>query len=107
MNNQTKALERQVADELVASFYKNARAWRWRDGDCDMVHGPGGICMSTSYFTIYSPAKVRFGFWNRRRIKRAVRSWKRTVGDNLATTEHHRALEALRRCLVEPLRAVA
>jgi hypothetical protein len=107
MMTRQQPLENQVAGELAASLRDNPGAWAWRDGDRDIVRGPGGISMSANYFTIYSPMKVYFGFWNRRRIRRAFKHWKATTGNALAMTEHERALLALRRCLAEPLRAVA
>jgi hypothetical protein len=99
-------LERKTAEELVYSLTHNPTAWSWFDSDCDMLRGPNGITMSAAFMRIYRPVKVRFGFWNTRRIRRAFNVWKRTAGRELKSKEHERALIALRRCLTE-LRAVA
>lgn len=101
------ALERQVADDLARSFEQSPSQWSWRDSECQLIRGPGGIVMSARYFTIYQPNTVNFGFWNRRRIKRAFRAWKSALGNELAVSEHLKALLALRRCLIEPLRMAA
>jgi hypothetical protein len=101
-----KALERQTADDLALSLAGNPTAWAWRNNDFDMLAGPGGISISTTYFTVYQPVLIRFGFWNKRRIRRAFKAWKRSTGNELANQERHKALLTLRRCLVE-MRAVA
>lgn len=101
-----KTLGRQTADDIAFSLTHSPRAWSWRDASFDMLEGPGGIVIGLAYFTIYRPAQVRFGFWNRRRIRRAFRAWKRGTGNDLANQDRHRALLLIRRCLVE-LRAVA
>lgn len=106
MNN-LKALERQASIELADSLARNPQDWSWRNGDFDVVLGPGGIRMSANYFTIYHPETVRFGFWNKHRIRRAFRRWKSTAGNKLADTERYRSLVRLRQCLATRLRAVA
>ena len=99
MMDDVKALEREVTERLVASLSDDPQAWQWRDGNFDMLNGPGGITLSANYFSIYQPERMRFGFWNRRRIRRAFKRWKATAGNDLANKERYRALLMLRRCL--------
>lgn len=107
MNHDVKAFERHVTNELVASFERQPDAWTWRDADCDAIRGPNGIYMSVMFFTVYQPAKVKFGFWNRCRIKRAFKRWRASTGKRLADAERRKALVALSQCLSTHLRAVA
>jgi hypothetical protein len=81
--------------------------WKWRNADLDIVCGPRGISMSANYMTIYGPVAFRFGFWNRRRIRRAFRRWEAEAGKAGAEHERHRALLAIHQCLSEPLKAAA
>jgi hypothetical protein len=104
--NDLKTLERKTANELASSLVYEPRAWSWRDAECDVLKGPNGISMSASYLTIYAPVVLRFGFWNKRRIRRALKRWKRDTGNHLAEKERRQALLLISRCLVE-LRAVA
>lgn len=102
-----KSLERQVAAQLVASLSGHPESWKYRDSDLDTVCGPNGIRMSANYFTIYAPEPYRFGFWNKRRIRRAFKQWRKAHGDDMADETKRHALLFLRDCLAEPLKAVA
>jgi hypothetical protein len=101
-----KTLERQTAKDLAFSLTAYPKSWSWRDTDCDVLVGPNDMRIGITYFTVYSPVTLRFGFWNRRRIRRAFKRWKRSVGNDLAAQERRQALLLISRCLVE-LRAVA
>ena len=88
----TKTLERRVADDLANSFERTPHLWAWRNADCDMVLGPGGLVMSARFFTVYQPTTLHFGFWNRWRIRRALKRWRKAAGNDLAVQERHKAL---------------
>jgi hypothetical protein len=102
-----KSLERQVATELAASFTNRPSEWRYADTSKDVLCGPNGVRVSANFFTVYQPQHLKFGFWNRRRIKGAIKAWRRQVGNSLALDDRRAALIQLRRCLAEALKVAA
>lgn len=87
----------EAADAIIADLDLNPEDWVWGDVDTKLTlrHKKSRLALWVargSSVHIYEPHKVQFGFWQRRKLRRAYNRWVDRVGNGLARAVEHEAL---------------
>jgi hypothetical protein len=87
-----------LAADLIKSLDERPDQWRWYNDNYFQIKHASGILVwvANGEIRMESPYRFSWGFWDKRRLRRAFKSWRLNHGDELRRVEK---VEGLRKAI--------
>jgi hypothetical protein len=82
-DNVIQNLKEDTVSSLCKSLTSHPSQWTWYgDGQYFIEHQASDIKLSVKHgIYVYKPCEIKFSFLQRRRLRRAFKSWKKNIGN--------------------------
>lgn len=83
-----KILKQDTVDKICQSLERHGSQWNWYADRCYLQYKDTRLFLNVSGgFYVDRPSKITFTFWQRRKLRKAFRRWRKEIGCSKAEIE--------------------